>query len=266
VINAIASLFKTAVALRLLALSMAMTFLLPSIAAAADTDLGNVDRVDVDGNNADNVNYYQGNKGVPWHLFKRADGTYYLKSKGVYGEITGATVKTSTGTYVIPDKTNDQRVDNFNNDVGLFVKQAIASLPGSSPASGDSFYPLNLSTALAMEGNNSGLWEDNFISTSGVVGFEMASNELSLLGSSTADGSTPIVYSFDASTESWSLNVNGGTTQFTFADGTGLQAGPDFTSGWVFGTAAPEPSSLLLLGSGILGLTSVLRKRRAVSS
>jgi len=245
---------------RLLALLILMALLLPSLAFAEDTDLGNVDRVNVDGKDADIVNYYHGNKGVPWHLFRRPDGTYYMKSKGVRAEITGATVKTSTGTYTIPDTTNNQSVDNFHNDVNSFVVKAIASLPTNSPANGDSFFPLSLPTALTMEGDKSGMWENSFTKTYGVVGFEMVSNDLSMLGSLTPDGSTPIVYSFDAGTENWILNVNGGT-DFTFAEGSGPHPGEDYTRGWIFGTSTPEPNTLFYLGSGVLGLSGYLRKR-----
>jgi len=257
--------FGTTKALQLLVLAFAVALVLPSLAFAEDEDLGQVETItpnDRDqSQNPDMVNYYQDHKGSKWHLWKRPDGTYYLKGKGLKGEISGATVRTGLGkTYNIPDQTNNQRVDNFHNDVDSFVGRQIASLPTNSPSSGASFFPLNLPTALDAEGDSSGVWQDTFTKTFGVVGFERVSDQMSLLGSSTADGNTPVVYTFDDATQSWVLNVVGAGSEFTFADGGVTHPGMDFTTGWVFG-ATPEPSTLILLGSGILGVRGLLRKR-----
>jgi hypothetical protein len=236
---------------QLFVLALAMVLMLPSL-SFADQDLGQVDKI------TPNDRDESQNPDMVW---KRPDGTYYLKSKTMKAEITGATVRTGLGqTYQIPDKTNNQGIDNFHSDVNSFVNKEIALLAANSPTSGASFFPLNLPTALATEGDSSGTWEDSFTKTFGVVGFERVSNGLSLLGSSSPDGGTPVVYSLDASTENWVLDVYGGS-EFTFADSGITHPGSDFTVGWVFGTT-PEPSTLLLVGSGVPGLAGFLRKRR----
>jgi len=260
-----ALLFSATKALQLLVLAFAVALVLPSFAFADDTDLGQVEQINPNdrdtSQNPDMVNYYQDHKGASWHLWRRPDGTYYLKGKGFKAEISGAKVRTGMGkTYDIPDQTNNQRVDNFHNDVDSFVGREIALVPEDSPSSGASFFPLNLPTALAAEGDSSGVWQDTFTKTFGVVGFERVSDQMSLLGSSTADGNTPVVYTFDDTTQSWVLNVVGDGSELTFADGGVTHPGMDFTSGWVFG-ATPEPSNLILLGSGILGVSGLLRKR-----
>jgi len=259
----IAMALKLTKALQLFVLALAIVLVLPSL-SFADQDLGQVEKINPndrdESQNPDMVNYYQGNKGATWHLWKRPDGTYYLKSKTMKAEITGATVRTGLGqTYQIPDKTNNQGVDNFHRDVNSFVNKEITLLAANSPTSGASFFPLNLPTALATEGDSSGMWEDSFTKTFGVVGFERVSNDLSLLGSSTPDGGTPVVYSFDASTENWVIDAYGGS-EFTFADSGITHPGGDFAVGWAFGTT-PEPSALFLFGSGVLGLSCFLRKQ-----
>jgi hypothetical protein len=239
------------------ALGFGTLLLFPSHAVAQnDTDLGQVESID--GKDQPNLHNLKP-RTQPSHLWKRPDGTYYLKLGQNKLDATGVKVKTSNGTYTIPNKTNDQRVDNFHDDVRSFIDRLITSLPPSSPSNGTSFFPLNLTTALASEGDSSGMWEDPQTRTYGVVGFEVQSNYLSVLGSSTADGNTPVEYSFNASTDSWGLDLTG-PTQFTFATDGIPQINSDGTEGWIFGST-PEPSSLLLLGSGVLSLSSLLRKR-----
>jgi hypothetical protein len=261
-VSSIGPLIKTARVLQLIVLALAMVSLLPSLALADDTDEGRVSNVDPGKDTMGPVAPKTDWTTKNFHLYKRPDGTYYMKSADgkVKMDITGATVTTPNGNFNT-SATNNQQVNNFHNNVNSFIATAVASSTANSPASGASFFPLNLSTTLATEGDNSGMWEDNFTKTHGVVGFEMTASKMSLLGSSTSDGNTPIVYSFDVSMQTWNLDVTG-ANDFTFVDGgAGSQySGGDFTEGWVIG-ATPEPSSLFLLGSGVLGLSGLLRKR-----
>ena len=76
--------------LQLCVLAIGIALVLPSFAfAQGDTDLGQVEKITPndrdESQNPDMVNYYQNSKGALWHLWKRPDGTYYLKGKGVKG-------------------------------------------------------------------------------------------------------------------------------------------------------------------------------------
>jgi hypothetical protein len=233
-------------------------------ALAADTDLGAVSQI-VNPNGTQKP--VKDSDGTVPHLYKTSDGKLYLNyhkdwtdppGTNAISIPPGAKVTLKDGTTVTAQASLPGAQDIFVADLDQWIKDEIAGLVAQTPALGDTFYPLTLSTNLQTLGDAAGLFGDSSDVTGGVIGFDQQANLLSILGSATVDGLTPIVFNLDPSvtplTVAFSPNVQ-------FVSGSVFNPTP-ITTFEVTGQEVPEPATNLLIVAGGLLMAAWIRRTR----
>jgi hypothetical protein len=182
-------------------------------------------------------------------VFKDAKGHYYIKftSGGRVMSLEPGSVTSwdgnNPGNATQTNTTPAQQ--SFDNDLQNFIHLEIAGLTPAAPAVGTSFFPLELTPSLQSQGDAAQLWGDQspFFSTNGVIGLEQGSSLLSILGSSTADGLSPVLYQYEP-------NVAGLSFSFASSLQVTLDTGSTYvptvqSTDYVVTATTPEPGTLL---------------------
>jgi PEP-CTERM motif len=195
-----------------------------------------------------------------YHVFKDSHGKYYL-SNPAHGinrayMIKGTTVHWSNngvaGQGVQPAPPPGSPADQFDKGINDFIIKEIPGLTPMAPGVGTNLFSLELSPALRSLGDGAQLWGELSPSTStnGVIGLDQGASLLSVLGSSTPDGLTPVLYQFNPEMIGFNLTLSG-TNELTFDSGNTYvppQQGADYL---ISGSAVPEPASFILMLGGI---------------
>jgi hypothetical protein len=210
----------------------------------------------------------QGN--VQGEVYKTKDGKIYIRATDpktgshvdVYAKSGSTTNYTKGGvgrSSIQPDAPPGSPLDQFDTGIKPFIIHEIAGLTPQTPGVGTSFFPLELTAVLKSQGDSANLFGVDTTSTRGVIGFDQESNLLSVLGSTTADGLTPVLYQYDPNTTGlsydFSLTDSGAVT---FDSGTTYVPpfqGPDYV---IASNSVPEPGSWIML-LGVAGTGACLR-------
>jgi len=133
----------------------------------------------------------------------------------------------------------------FFADLALFTNQTAANLISQPATTGDIFFPFALPSALALEGDSSGLWEESSPATrtQSVIFYKQQSNIVFILGSLTLAGLRPVLFSFDELSSPFDIVLSG--AEFRFVGGQAGVTVPDGFNESVVGLITPEPSSVV---------------------
>jgi hypothetical protein len=248
------------------------------ILSADDTNLGTwTGTTDKNGTKKDPADF---GKDALWEVFENDKGEVYIRrpKTGPNDPVRSITPEPgSTTNYVKgnvagastqPAPAPGSPRDGFDMGIKGFIIDEISRLTPQTPGVGTSFYQLALTPSLEALGNNADLWGSlsPITSTDGVVGFDQVTGHLSVLGSSTADGLTPIRYDYDPTVTGLAFEF-GGTQllQVNFIAGDVYTPTTFSTDYVVTGRMVPEPSTLFLTLSGTAAAGIWLSRRRRVA-
>jgi hypothetical protein len=208
--------------------------------------------------------------GKSYHVFKDSHGKYYLSNPdhGINRAylIRGTTVHWSNngvaGQGVQPAPPPGSPADQFDKGINDFIIKEIPGLTPMAPGVGTNLFSLELTPALRSLGDSAQLWGalSPSTSTNGMIGLDQGSSLLSVLGSSTPDGLTPVLYQFNPEITGFNLTLSG-TNELSFDAGNTYVPPQQGTEYLISGSAVPEPASFVLMLGGI-ALVGVWLMRR----
>jgi hypothetical protein len=204
-------------------------------------------------------------------VYKDSNGRYYMVSLVNHRYDTfyfskGATVhwinNGVAGQGVQPAPPPGSPGDQFDNGIKDFLLREIPGLTPQTPGVGTSLFALELPSALQLLGNSAQLWGDlsPLTKTEGVIGLDQGSSLLSIVGSSTPDGLTPVLYQYNPETTGFSISLTN-PEEISFDPGSTYLPPVQSTDYMVTGAAVPEPTSLILLLGGCAGVWARLAWR-----
>jgi len=204
-----------------------------------------------------------------YEVSKDAQNSYYLK-KGTH------TIKPQKGddikykdaagniiTVFQPEENLQATTEKVHN----YKDSLFTSLTPVSANIGDFLWPLMVSDSLRDEYLSliPPAFGDNFVSEVGFFGVGGSSTELLLLGSSTSDWLTPMVFSLDVGLEGLDFSFSNAFNSPLATVVSDANFIPTASFNNVILTTVPEPTTMGLFAIGLAGLLGLSRSRRADS-
>jgi hypothetical protein len=233
----------------------------------ADTLLG-VFSAQVSASGKRNIPRDSDGNSIPGTVFRNdADGGIYIKFTG--GMVQKTFHKGSKILYIDPDTREEeeakttgqikQEIEDFLKTLDSLLDSLIDALTAISPTPETEIYALGLSDTIVSAGNEAKIFGDSDALINGMFGFSQESGISSIIGSSTADGFTPVLFEYTPSINEFDFVLNDSPNDpvLTLIFGVGETYSPiEVGNEFIITGRVPEPDSILLMLIGIFWLSS----------